>query len=335
MDVVVSSLSVSAEHYRYHSFRLINCLAEGDHIKVTASKYPFPTVCADKSSTDWFQAISRTLKWNERERQKSFVVVEENPAANTKKSSKQTTNAPVSSNEELQEDDEEDEVDDEDEGFDIDVVEDDSTSDMSQSAITIAQETLLRPQEKQIGREKAQEDAQAHAGDQARAEAAARALARGTPDVLRTTGLRSGIHSGIDSPDRFISAHPDPPHSHTHPQPNPTRSPISARHVAFAMNTRDPSSSLSSNTSTPHAESLIHSPHALRHGEQPHYLDRENVKTPTSSDPRKAGRKNRSRSREPSKQQAPQGTTSRAFAVWGQDESESESDVNASEDEVH
>jgi NAD+ kinase len=55
-------------------------LKQGDHIKVTASKYPFPTVCADKQSTDWFHAISRTLKWNERERQKSFVVVEEGPA---------------------------------------------------------------------------------------------------------------------------------------------------------------------------------------------------------------------------------------------------------------
>lgn len=51
--------------------------AEGDHIKVTASKYPFPTVCADKASTDWFSSISRTLRWNEREKQKFFVVVEE------------------------------------------------------------------------------------------------------------------------------------------------------------------------------------------------------------------------------------------------------------------
>ena len=38
-------------------------LTEGDHIKVTASRYPFPTVCADKQSTDWFHAIGRTLKW--------------------------------------------------------------------------------------------------------------------------------------------------------------------------------------------------------------------------------------------------------------------------------
>merc|ERR1712093_2685 len=52
-------------------------IRQGDHIKVTASQYPFPTVCADKQSTDWFQAITRTLKWNERQRQKSFVVVEQ------------------------------------------------------------------------------------------------------------------------------------------------------------------------------------------------------------------------------------------------------------------
>lgn len=52
-------------------------LKQGDHIKVTASKYPFPTVCAENQSIDWFQSISRTLKWNERQRQKSFVVVEE------------------------------------------------------------------------------------------------------------------------------------------------------------------------------------------------------------------------------------------------------------------
>ncbi|WVQ66956.1 uncharacterized protein L199_005147 [Kwoniella botswanensis] len=61
-------------------------LKQGDHIKVTASKYPFPTVCANKASTDWFSSISRTLRWNEREKQKSFVVVEEDsePPADTK-----------------------------------------------------------------------------------------------------------------------------------------------------------------------------------------------------------------------------------------------------------
>ena len=66
-------------------------LRQGDHIKVTASKYPFPTVCADKQSTDWFHAISRTLKWNERERQKSFVVVEEGPAKEKEREKRNST----------------------------------------------------------------------------------------------------------------------------------------------------------------------------------------------------------------------------------------------------
>ena len=72
-----------------HFHVLILIRAEGDHIKVTASKYPFPTVCADNQSTDWFHAISRTLKWNERERQKSFVVVEESPTRKSRASDTQ------------------------------------------------------------------------------------------------------------------------------------------------------------------------------------------------------------------------------------------------------
>jgi NAD+ kinase len=50
---------------------------------VTASAYPFPTVCGTSQSIDWFHAISRTLKWNERERQKSFVVIEEEQVASS------------------------------------------------------------------------------------------------------------------------------------------------------------------------------------------------------------------------------------------------------------
>lgn len=68
---------------------------EGDHIKVTASKYPFPTVCADTQSTDWFHAISRTLKWNERERQKAFVVVEEGRASERSEKPKRHSEAPA------------------------------------------------------------------------------------------------------------------------------------------------------------------------------------------------------------------------------------------------
>lgn len=68
---------VSHEVFRFlvADFLTILSYAEGDHIKVTASPYPFPTVCADKQSTDWFGSIQRTLKWNERQRQKSFVIL--------------------------------------------------------------------------------------------------------------------------------------------------------------------------------------------------------------------------------------------------------------------
>ncbi|RUS14470.1 ATP-NAD kinase-like domain-containing protein [Endogone sp. FLAS-F59071] len=51
-------------------------LKQGDHIKITASRYPFPTICAQTQSKDWFNSLTRCLKWNERQRQKLFVVVE-------------------------------------------------------------------------------------------------------------------------------------------------------------------------------------------------------------------------------------------------------------------
>ncbi|KAJ2716302.1 hypothetical protein H4R19_000724 [Coemansia spiralis] len=48
-------------------------LGRGDHIQITASKYPLPTVCASQSQTqDWMASLSRCLNWNERKRQKKF-----------------------------------------------------------------------------------------------------------------------------------------------------------------------------------------------------------------------------------------------------------------------
>ncbi|KAI9500158.1 hypothetical protein BX070DRAFT_230912 [Coemansia spiralis] len=48
-------------------------LRRGDHIQITASKYPLPTVCASQSQTqDWMASLSRCLHWNERKRQKKF-----------------------------------------------------------------------------------------------------------------------------------------------------------------------------------------------------------------------------------------------------------------------
>jgi NAD+ kinase len=149
---------------------------------VTASKFPFPTVCADRSSTDWFSSISRTLKWNERERQKSFVVVEENPGADAAGA--------------------------EDDGFDIDVIEDDSASAPASSSassasstsdaeerspgVRAARETMLQPDERALGREKTREDAAARAPHSARHVAfAAGGGDRGRGDNQRTPTLSS------------------------------------------------------------------------------------------------------------------------------------------------
>ncbi|KAJ2123987.1 hypothetical protein IW147_002094 [Coemansia sp. RSA 720] len=50
-------------------------LRRGDHIQITASKYPLPTVCASQSQTqDWMSSLSRCLNWNERKRQKKFTM---------------------------------------------------------------------------------------------------------------------------------------------------------------------------------------------------------------------------------------------------------------------
>lgn len=39
-------------------------LRQGDHVTITASQYPFPTVT--RTDTEWFQSVSRTLRWNTR-----------------------------------------------------------------------------------------------------------------------------------------------------------------------------------------------------------------------------------------------------------------------------
>ncbi|TFY51751.1 hypothetical protein EVJ58_g10401 [Rhodofomes roseus] len=225
-------------------------LKQGDHIKVTASKYPFPTVCADTQSTDWFNSISRTLKWNERERQKSFVVVEEGPAR--KKDKKRRLSEASSENgqpvngdhpegevdepeDEKDEEDEEDEDDDEeDEKFDIDDLS--STESSPPHVVTKLEENLLQPEEAKIGKEKVIE--QANGGDrekgnvQAQAEDVARLLTAHNP-FLQIPHTRSGVQSGIETPDRFTGPHPHPPR-------------VSPRHVQFAQSNESSSGSLAS-----------------------------------------------------------------------------------------
>ncbi|OCH90256.1 ATP-NAD kinase [Obba rivulosa] len=303
-------------------------LKQGDHIKITASRYPFPTVCADSQSTDWFNAISRTLKWNERERQKSFVVVEEGPSRKRRSressdgdSAKSPEGSPeksnlVASKGDEEPGDEEDEVSDEEEDkFDIDDIssnespttkEDSPRHDAAEVART---EHQVPPAQAKIGREKVKENEAAVQREQSRAETAARILGEGNAYLLqqhRAAGdrTRSGLTSGVETPDRFAGPHPHPPK-------------VSPRHVQFAQSSSSSSSSLDD---TERGErDRIHDPLAGRssgRSQTPRREDAENnATTPTTS----RRPYSRSRSRDRHEGAHPR----RAFAVWGQDESDS------------
>ena len=275
--------------------RSISFYPEGDHIKVTASKYPFPTVCADKQSTDWFHAISRTLKWNERERQKSFVVVEEGPQKHTKKKS-QRNEALVEEKARAAEvplgDEEEEECldDEEEDTFDID----DSSPEAESSGPKVGEEKASAPR---------------------------RTL---SPMVKRKAKSRSrsrppGFHiSGVDSPSRFVSPAPHPPN-------------VSPRHVGFHLPSGVSSASSSSDSllSYPAEQGTRDDLHLPRHPSgrsripKDRDLDLEAVMTPTPGSFVQGRGRGHSRSRS-SDQPEP-----RAFAVWGHDESDS----NASDSE--
>ncbi|GJJ06295.1 hypothetical protein Clacol_000486 [Clathrus columnatus] len=159
-------------------------LKQGDHIKVTASKYPFPTVCADKQSTDWFHAISRTLKWNERQRQKSFVVVEESSKPSRRKPV--TGDGTKASEDGIDEEDENDveEEEEEEEVYDID------TEKESVEADDAAEKLAKR---------KSMEE-------HSKAKSAVAAMMRNN-SLLSNSGYSS---SGIDSPNRFAGPVPHP-----------------------------------------------------------------------------------------------------------------------------
>jgi NAD+ kinase len=275
---------------------------EGDHIKVTASKYPFPTVCADKQSTDWFHAISRTLKWNERERQKSFVVVEEDPDKPKRRKKRGTgateqaadSDATVERVEPILSDEEEDEVSDEEEDdkFDIDdsAAESDATTNAPSS---VSEQSTLRPP--------------GTAKDFARKR---RAKSR-SKSRQRSTSATSHF-SGVDSPSRYAS-----------PQPHSTK------HVDFNY----PSSNDSSPTHAVAGAGQADARDEVQQQKSPSLKskiprDREiGVETPrTATQPFNAGH---GRGRGQSVTRGQDGTR-RAFAVYGQDESDS----NASDSDL-
>ncbi|KAI9463692.1 ATP-NAD kinase [Lactarius psammicola] len=245
-------------------------LKQGDHIKVTASKFPFPTVCADKQSTDWFHAISRTLKWNERERQKSFVVVEESPAKEERKPRRHKNDA----DEEEDEVSDEEEEDEEEEKFDIDDLSSDSdaaplTGDGGDSGLGSSPATSPSSAD-------ASRAAEAIMGVSPAAHAEARARSRS----------RSGVRSGVDSPSRYASAPPHPIHGQGH--------------VHWAATVPGNVNDVSSPTSAGGTGDMA-TPTAAAHGR-------------------------RMRSRSPAVIYSHQHP--RAFAVWGQDESDSNSSDN-------
>ncbi|KAF8274591.1 hypothetical protein EI94DRAFT_1713798 [Lactarius quietus] len=160
-------------------------LKQGDHIKVTASQFPFPTVCADKQSTDWFHAISRTLKWNERERQKSFVVVEES-AAKEERQPRRPKNAVD------REVSDEDDSDEEEEKYDIDDLSSES-SDAAPPAGDGGDSGLGSSPSTSPSSAAAAHAAEAIMGVSPAAHAQARTRSRSRP----------GVRSGVDSPSRF------------------------------------------------------------------------------------------------------------------------------------
>lgn len=298
-------------------------LQQGDHIKITASKYPFPTVCADKQSTDWFHAISRTLKWNERERQKSFVVVEEGPAR--KHSTGKTRNPEQMKQhdmfDESLEDEEEDETmsDEEDNKFDID----DSSPEASTSGgsgIHIPNE--LNAREASVGIAKAREEAGSQTDEDllSTPEFAAPALTQGrrlkfSRSAKSRSRSRSGLRSGVDTPGRFAGPAHRPPHINPH-------------HIDHQLRTPSPALSNSSDDSLSNmdvaqrgARDDIHSREQYSSGRSRIPKDREfddNLQTPTMADTL-SGRRNYHRvdSRDYDQHHP------RAFAVWGNDESDS------------
>ncbi|KAG1812630.1 ATP-NAD kinase-like domain-containing protein [Suillus subaureus] len=297
-------------------------LQQGDHIKITASKYPFPTVCADKQSTDWFHAISRTLKWNERERQKSFVVVEEGPSRKSsagKTRSPETTKQDVMFDENLEDEEDETTSDDEDDKFDID----DSSPEASTSGRTGTQiPNELKARDAAVGIAKAREETGSQTDEDllSTPELAALALTQGrrikfSRSAKSRSRSRPGLHSGVDTPGRFAGPTHRPPH-------------IVSHHIDHQLRTPSPVLSNSSDDSLSNmdvaqrgARDDIHSREQYSSGRSRIPKDREfddNLQTPTMADTPSRRRNHRRVDSRDYDQHHP-----RAFAVWGNDESDS------------
>lgn len=324
-------LSTAEGVWNYNVCRLMSVViqsltffAEGDHIKITASKYPFPTVCADKQSTDWFHAISRTLKWNERERQKSFVVVEEGPSRRS--STKQTRSSEHMKQADrfdvhLEDDeDEEDETisDDEDDKFDID----DSSPEASSRGSSIHIPNELNAKDAAVGIAKAREETGSQTDEDllSTPELAALALTQGrhlkfSRSAKSRSRSRSGFRSGVDTPGRFAGPTHRPPYISSHQADYQPRIPS----PALSNSSEDSLSNM--DVAQRGARDDIHSREHYSSGRSRIPKNREfddDLQTPTMADTLSGPRNhNRVNSREYDHHHP------RAFAVWGNDESDS------------
>jgi NAD+ kinase len=190
-----------------------------------------------------------------------------------------------------------DEDEEEDEKFDIDDI---SGTDTEAKAKSVGPQPI--PQ--------SEEDWEQH-----NAELAAEALSKGNPNLSRVAFSKSGIESGVDSPDRFMGPLPHPPK-------------VSPRHVQWTKGEHlDPTSN---GTAEPGPATLrpSHSPLRERLARDRVELG-ESSKTPTVHGHFGRGtlvgnRRGRSRSKDP------HDVGRRTFAVWGHDESDSNASDNDS-----
>ncbi|KAI6044685.1 hypothetical protein EDC04DRAFT_2641625 [Pisolithus marmoratus] len=256
--------------------------------------YPFPTVCADKQSTDWFHSISRTG-------QKSFVVVEEgSPMKRIMKEKAQMARLGVNLVEEDEGDGSEDEDEDEDD-FDIH----DSSPEGPTNGGPTWNDSLSAP------------------------ELAALALVGGRN--MKKTGRsksrsrsRSGLHSGVDTPGRFAGP------THSPPQ-------ISRRQGQYTALGPTPPSPTHSDSSSDSLATMDLAQRGARddiHNHEHYSSSRSRIprdrdfedspKTPTIPDPTPVrNRQPKSTSRDRHEHQP-----CRAFAIWGNDESDSNTSDN-------
>ena len=186
-------------------------------------------------------------------------------------------------------DEEEGEDEGEDEKFDIDDL---SGTDTDPKAESVKSQPIS----------KAEEDWEQH-----NAEAAAEALSKGNPHLSRVAFSKSGVESGVDSPDRFVGPHPHPPR-------------ISPRHVQW---TKRESSNPTASVDGEPGPAALRPPHPQRER-----LTRDHTEpgdTPrTSTLHGHFGRGTIvSNHRGRSKSKDTNDVGRRTFAVWGQDESDS------------